>query len=93
MAYFVYILQSESTSQYYIGHTDNLDRRISQHNDADYHGSKHTKRNKGPWTCVYTEEFTTRSEAMKREKEMKAKKSKKCIEYLLSQQSPESVRD
>jgi hypothetical protein len=30
---------------------------------------------------------------MKREKEMKAKKSKKCIEYLLSQQSPESVRD
>ena len=93
MAYFVYILQSESTSQYYIGHTDDLDRRIYQHNDAEYHGSKHTKRNKGPWTCVYTEEFTTRSEAMKREKEMKAKKSKKYIEYLLSWQSPESVRD
>jgi hypothetical protein len=30
---------------------------------------------------------------MKREKEMKAKKSKKYIEYLLNWQSPESVRD
>jgi len=93
MAYFVYILQSESTSQHYIGHTDDLERRISQHNDADYHGSKYTKRNKGPWTCVYTEEFATRSEAMKREKEIKAKKSKKSIEYLLSRQSPEGIRD
>jgi putative endonuclease len=42
---------------------------------------------------MYTEMFTTRSEAMKREKELKAKKSKKYIEYLLSRQSPEGVRD
>ncbi len=56
-------------------------------------GRKHTKRNKGPWTCVYTEVYMTRSEAMKREKEIKGKKSRKYIEYLLSRQSPESVRD
>jgi putative endonuclease len=93
MPYFVYILQSESSAQYYIGHTNNLTRRISQHNDTDYHGSKHTKRSKGPWICVYTESFGTRSEAMQREKEIKAKKSKVYIEYLLSWQSPEGVRD
>ena len=93
MAYFVYILQSGSTSQYYIGHTDDLERRISQHNDAEYHESKHTKRSKGPWMCVYTEVYMTRSEAMHREKEIKGKKSRKYIENLLGRQSPESVRD
>jgi putative endonuclease len=93
MSYFVYILQSESTSQYYIGHTDNLDRRVSQHNDPEYHGSKHTKRNKGLWVCVYKEEFISRADAMKREKELKMKKSRTYIENLISRQSPESVRD
>ena len=93
LPYTVYILRSESTGRYYIGHTDNLDRRLSQHNDANYHGSNHTKRNKGPWICVYTESFGTRSEAMKREKEIKGKKSRSYIESLLSRQSPESVRD
>jgi putative endonuclease len=93
MPCFVYILQSESTAQYYIGHTDNLDRRLSQHNNVDYHGSKHTKRSKGPWISVYTESFGKRYEAMQRDKEIKAKKSKVYIEYLLSRQSPEGVRD
>jgi len=93
LSYFVYILQSESTSKYYIGHTDNLARRISQHNDADYQGSKHTKRNKGPWRSIYTESFDARSEAVVREKEIKRKKSRKYIEYLLSRQSPEGIRD
>ena len=94
MAYIVYILRSESTSTYYVGHTDDLLRRTSQHNDSEYHGSKHTKRNKGPWVCVYSEQYDTRAEAIKREKEIKAKKSRKYIEFLLgSRQSPESLRD
>ncbi len=84
MSYIVYILKSETTSKYYIGHTDNMDRRLSQHNNPDYHGTRHTKRNKGPWSCVYTEEYNTRSEAMKREKEIKAKKSRKYIEFLIN---------
>ena len=93
MPYIVYILQSKSTSRYYIAHKDNLERRIDQHNNGAYHGSKHTKRNKGPWECVYTEAYTTRSEAMQREKEIKGKKSRGYIESLLSRQSPEGVRD
>jgi putative endonuclease len=93
MPYMVYVLRSESTGRFYIGHTDNLARRVSQHNDPEYHGSKHTKRNKGPWICVYKEEFINRSEAVKREKELKMKKSRKYIENLLGRQSPEGVRD
>ncbi|MEE8541821.1 MAG: GIY-YIG nuclease family protein [Desulfobacterales bacterium] len=62
--YFTYILQSISTQRYYIGSTDNLDRRLAQHNDPDYKGSKTTKRFKGPWHLVYHETFHTRSQAM-----------------------------
>ena len=94
MAFIVYILRSESISGYYVGHTDDLSRRILQHNDSEYQGSKHTKRNKGPWTCVYAEQYNTRAEAMRREKEIKAKKSRQYIEFLIyRRQSPEGLRD
>jgi putative endonuclease len=92
--FFVYILRSTTTGGYYVGHTDNLSRRIAQHNDSAYLGSKHTKRNQGPWTCVYREPYDTRSAAMKREKEIKAKKSRDYIECLIiSRQSPDGLRD
>jgi putative endonuclease len=84
MSYFVYILESESTGVFYIGHTDNLSRRIIEHNDPDYQGTKYTKLHKGPWNCVYKEEFSTRSEAMRRERQIKAKKSRNYIEYLVA---------
>jgi len=81
--YFTYILQSESTGRYYVGSTDNLDRRVAQHNDPDYKGSKTTKRFKGPWKLVYTESSQTRAEAMSREREIKSWKSRKAIQDLI----------
>jgi putative endonuclease len=94
MPFFVYILRSASTHGYYIGYTEDIPRRTAQHNDPKYQGSKHTKRNKGPWVCVYFEEFKTRSEAMKRERQLKAMKSRRHIDHLIaSWQSPEGLRD
>jgi len=81
--YFTYILQSESTGRYYIGSTDNLDRRVAQHNDPDYKGSKTTKRFKGPWKLVYAESSQTRAEAMSREREIKSWKSRQAIHDLV----------
>ena len=81
--YFTYILQSESTGRYYIGSTDNLDRRVAQHNNPGYKGSKTTKRFKGPWKLVYTESSQTRAEAMSREREIKSWKSRKAIQDLI----------
>jgi len=81
--YFTYILQSESTGRYYIGSTDNVGRRVAQHNDPDYKGSKTTKRFKGPWTLVYTESSQTRAEAMSREREIKSWKSRQAIHDLI----------
>lgn len=77
--YFVYILFSERIDKYYIGCTGDLDRRLDEHNSGlSSFTSKGT-----PWKRVYSEEFTTLSEARKREVEIKKKKSKKYIEYLI----------
>ena len=81
--FFTYILQSETTGRYYIGSTDNLRRRLSQHNDPDYSGTKTTKRFKGPWKLVYEESFESRAKAMSREKQLKSWKSKKAIQELV----------
>ena len=80
MKYYVYILQSEKNGRYYIGSTDDLFRRLQDHNWSRTPSTKSGI----PWKIVYSEEFTTRSDAMKREYEIKAKKSRKYIEYLIS---------
>ena len=79
MAYYVYIIYSATLDQYYVGHTENLDDRIFRHNNS---GSKATKK-ASDWKLVYTEEFENRSEAIKRELEIKRRKSKKYIESLI----------
>ena len=78
--YVVYILYSKSTDHYYVGQTDNLDRRLTQHNSGY---SKSTK--KGiPWELLCTEEYFDRSAAIYRESIIKAKKSRKYIVNLLT---------
>ena len=69
--YYVYILQSDKTGRLYIGHTDNLTRRIEEHNTG--RGGKYTQQNK-PWKLLYSEEQPNRSSAMKREIYLKSTK-------------------
>ena len=79
MPYSVYILKSLKDGSYYIGSTNNLDDRIERHNQGR---SKYTKP-KRPWQLVYCEEFASRSEAQKREMEIKNRKSKDFIDNLV----------
>jgi len=79
MAYFVYILQSERDGSYYIGHTSNLEDRLKRHNE----GRSVYTRAKVPWKLVHQEGFDSRSDAMKREREIKAKKVRDYIEHLV----------
>ena len=77
--FFIYIIYSIKIDQYYIGQTENLENRLYRHNNS---GSKSTKKAKD-WTLKYTEVFTTRSLAVKRETEIKGKKSRSYIESLI----------
>ena len=64
--YYVYVLRN-AQGQLYIGSTDNLDRRIQQHQQ----GEARWTRNRGPWTLVSSEIFPTRTDAMRRERQLK----------------------
>jgi putative endonuclease len=78
--YYLYILQSETTGRFYIGQTQDVPERLAYHN-ANY--SKSLK-NRGPWNLVYTETFSTRSAAVRRERQIKSWKDHRMIEKLLS---------
>ena len=79
--YTVYILHSESLGRYYIGYTNNLPRRLSEHNRIR---GKYTDIGI-PWVVVYTETFVAKREAMDREKYIKSMKSKNFIIELIAQ--------
>ena len=79
MYFYVYILYSAKLDKYYIGYTSDLDKRIIDHNTgiSDYTAKA------SDWELKYSEQFPSRETAMKREKEIKAKKSRKYIEWLI----------
>ncbi len=79
MPYFVYILQSLKDESYYVGHTQNIESRLNRHNQGR---TKYTKA-RSPWEIVFSEEHADRSAAMKRESQIKGRKSKKYIQDLV----------
>jgi putative endonuclease len=76
--YYVYVLKSVSTNIRYVGQTTDLDKRINAHNSGD---SRYTK-NWGPWVLAHKEPFTTRSEAMIRERYLKTGKGREFLNNL-----------
>ena len=64
MGFYAYILSSLRNGKLYVGHTEDLERRLAQHNQGQ--GGKFTKQ-QGPWELVYSEEQVDRSAAMSRE--------------------------
>jgi len=80
MEYFVYIIYSAKLNKYYVGHTGNIATRLLQHNTGE---SAFTSK-ADDWIVMYSEKFDSREAAHKRELEIKRKKSRKYIEWLIS---------
>jgi putative endonuclease len=66
--YYVYLARCKDKT-IYTGYTIDLKDRESKHNKGE--GAKYTK-HRGPIKIVYSEEFDTISEAMKREAQIKS---------------------
>ncbi len=79
MDFLFYILYSPTKDRYYIGHSNDLNRRLYEHNSGF---SKSTKSGI-PWNLVCSKQFNSRSEATKFESEVKRMKSRKYIEQLI----------
>lgn len=69
MIYTLYILRTSSNTLY-IGQTNNLEKRINEHKNKTSKSAKYIRYFKS-FELVYKEEFQTRSEAMKREYQLK----------------------
>ena len=77
--YFVYILQSQKDGRYYIGSTRDVEARLIFHNN----GLQRSTKSRIPLVLVYSETFTNKLDALKREKQMKAYKGGNAFKKLL----------
>jgi len=76
-----YALYSEKYDKIYIGYTSDLKQRFLSHNELSSKGWTIKFR---PWKIIYTEEFETKAEAMKREKQLKTYQGRMFIRNLIN---------
>ena len=77
--YTVYVLLSMSKGKHYIGQTQDLERRLREHEQ----GIAGYTRNRGPWELIYEERLETRSEAMIRERFLKSGQGREWLKRKL----------
>jgi len=80
MPHFVYILQSLKDKKYYIGETADVAARLLYHNA----GRQRSTKNRIPFIIILVEQFETREEALKRERQIKSWKGGLAFKALLS---------
>jgi putative endonuclease len=69
-AHYVYVLRCADDT-FYCGYTTDIERRVDEHNgEGRVAGAKYTN-GRRPVQVVHTESFKTRSEALKREAQIK----------------------
>ena len=81
MIYYVYALKSLERNYIYVGLTNNVQRRMMEHN---YSYNRTTKPYR-PFVLILTEEFPSRAEARLKEKELKTTKGKRYLKNLIEQ--------
>ena len=79
--YYLYILVHSLNNQLYIGVSNNVERRLREHNKESNAG--YTRRSTGEWKLVGTKQFETKLEAVREEKRLKKSKNKKYILWFI----------
>jgi len=65
--YHVYLLKSQKNDSFYVGYTNDLKRRLQEHNTGLVEYTKKFR----PWSLIYYETFTSLEDAKLREKSLK----------------------
>ena len=65
--WFIYLLRSKKDKSLYIGLTQNLQRRLREHNSRETFSTK----SKAPWELIYCEIYKSEEDAKKREESLK----------------------
>ena len=77
--YFVYILYSKKVNRFYIGYTENLQRRITEHKRGNTWTTSRLPESK----LIFCEHFVSKSDALRREKYFKTTKGKRSLRLVL----------
>jgi len=77
--FYTYILQSKIDKQFYTGYTDDLQKRVKEHNDGKVISTK----NRLPLKLVYYEACLNQQDATHREKYLKTAWGKRFIKTRL----------
>jgi len=79
----MYIIKSDKTERFYIGHSRDPFRRLVRHNTRATMSTKQGI----PWKIMYLEKFADRTSAIRREFQIKKMKSSNYIESLIKNSS------
>ncbi|NOU38162.1 MAG: GIY-YIG nuclease family protein [Ferruginibacter sp.] len=79
--YIVYALYSKKFDKIYIGYTSNLNERFKSHNELSKKGWTVSFR---PWEIIFQEEHLEKTEALKREKQLKSCSGRDFIRSLIN---------
>ncbi len=74
--YYVYLLQSLDGEKHYIGFTNNVERRLSEHNRGENTSTRHWQ-----WKVIYYEAYE--DERLARSREVKLKKNSRMRQILM----------
>jgi putative endonuclease len=75
----VYAVKSLNKNYIYVGLTNDIERRLNEHNS----GNNKTTKPYRPFVLIYSEELNTRIEARKREKYLKSGIGKEFLKKLV----------
>ncbi|MBI2068668.1 MAG: GIY-YIG nuclease family protein [Candidatus Yanofskybacteria bacterium] len=85
MFFFAYVIESKKTEELYIGYSNDLRRRLEEHNNGENRSTKHNY----PWKLIYYEACINQQDAIRREKYLKTNQGRRLLksrvrEYLYS---------
>lgn len=86
--YFIYVFISKKDSDFYTGYTNNLKKRIKEHQEGKVKSTKHRL----PVQLIYYEVCINKYDALAREKYLKSGRGKKYLRDRLKRYIEESTK-
>ena len=79
--WYVYVLYSVGSGKSYVGFSNDVERRLFEHNVSESRGFTLRYR---PWTLIMIESYATKQEAMTREKFLKSGRGREEIKLIIT---------
>jgi len=79
--YYVYILRSLKDGLFYVGYSEDLRQRLTEHNS----GKNYSTKNRRPLELIFYEAFLHKSDALRREGYLKSTKGKVTLRLMLKE--------